>query len=259
MFRLHRRAPFLLHLKQPAARDTLCCSGVGIASAASLSVCGGSTGVGRGSVRAAATPRALAFLVITSSSCPASGRSTTPTRRIRTRTLLPALLALLDADRLFCDRLNDLEGQKAEDIDDVVVGLGVRDDAEAGPLAEAFALAEGEGGLAAVGPEDVLVARHVARAFVGGREAGERGFVLLFFRVVGFVFEVIGGEVGGVGVGVGARGDAVGGGFGEEGVDFPGQDQFGFLGGGSVGLFGRRIIGGFGDSGALESNRQYNR
>ena len=73
----------------------------------------------------------------------------------------------LDLERLLRDGLDDLEGQEAEDVDDVVVGLAVGDDAEAGPLAEALALAEGEGGLAAVGPVDVLVARHVLGAFVG--------------------------------------------------------------------------------------------
>ena len=219
VFRLHRRSPFLLHLEQPASRDTLCAGRVGIASAG-LSVYGGGGSVSGGAVGAAAAPGPLAFLIIGPGG--GGGRpSGVSARCVRARTLLSAFLALFDSDGFFRDRLHDFKGQKAKDVNDVVVGLGVRDDAEAGPLAEAFTFPKGERSLATVRPEDVLVARHVARAFVGAGEPGERSFVLFFFGVVGFVFDVVGGEGGGVGIGCC---DAVGGRFGEKGVNFPGED-----------------------------------
>ena len=116
-----------------------------------------------------------------------------------------------DLQRLLRQRLHDLKGQESENVNHVVVRFAVDDGPEAGPLAEALALAEGEGCLPAVAPVDVLLLGHVLGAFVGGGEARERRFVLLLLF---FVFFVV------------ALGDL----FGEEGVDFPGEDEFGFLG-----------------------------
>lgn len=114
----------------------------------------------------------------------ATGRARRP-RRLE-------VLRGLDLQRLLGQRLHDLEGEETEDVDDVVVGLAVGHDAEAGPLAEALALAEREGGLATVGPEDILVACHVLGAFVSRGEARKRRFVLLFFLFVVFFVVALG-------------------------------------------------------------------
>lgn len=92
---------------------------------------------------------------------------------------------LLDFQGNLGEGLDHLEGEEAEDVDNVVGGLAVRHDAEAGPLAEALALAVREGRLAVLRPGDVLFARHGLCALVGLAEALERDVVhFLFFFVV---------------------------------------------------------------------------
>lgn len=86
--------------------------------------------------------------------------------RIR-RPLVVQVLGRFDLQRLFRQHLHDLKGQEAEDVNHVVVGSAVRHDPEAGPFAESLGFAEGEGGLPAFGPVDVLFFGHVSGAFVG--------------------------------------------------------------------------------------------
>lgn len=64
-------------------------------------------------------------------------------RRVR-RALIVQILRRFDLQRLFSEHLHNLKGQKAEDIDHVVVGSAVCDDAEAGPLSETLGFAEGK-------------------------------------------------------------------------------------------------------------------
>lgn len=98
--------------------------------------------------------------------------------------LLEEIFGLFHLEGLLGQGLDDLKGQEPQNVDDVVVGLAVRDDAEAGPLAETLALAEGEGGLATLGPVDVLLARHVLGALVGLLEPLQRREVHLFLLFI---------------------------------------------------------------------------
>lgn len=81
--------------------------------------------------------------------------------------LLEQVFVLLDLERFLSQGLHHLESQEAQDVDDVVRGLAVGDVVEAGPLPETLALAVGEGGLAELGPGDVLLLGHAAGALVG--------------------------------------------------------------------------------------------
>ena len=100
------------------------------------------------------------------------------------------LAFLFEFERRFRQRLHHFKGQEAEAVDDVVVGLAVGQRAEAGPLAEALALAEGKGCLAAFAEMDVLVFGHVLGAFVGGFKALESYFVHAVFLVVFLILQV---------------------------------------------------------------------
>jgi hypothetical protein len=97
---------------------------------------------------------------------------------------LQAGLLLLDVEGDLGQGLDHLKGQEAEDVDDVVRGPRVGDDAEAGPLAEALALAEGEGGLAVLGPGDVLLLGHGLCALVGLLQALQGDVVHLLLLLV---------------------------------------------------------------------------
>lgn len=94
------------------------------------------------------------------------------------------VLLLLDLEGHLGERLDHLERQEAKDVDDIVRGLAVRHDAEARPLAEALALAVREGGLAVLGPGDVLLARHGLCALVGLAQALQRDVVHLLLLLV---------------------------------------------------------------------------
>lgn len=94
------------------------------------------------------------------------------------------VLLLLDLEGDLGEDLHHLEGQEAKDVDDIVRGLAVRHDAEAGPLPEPLALAVGEGGLAVLGPGDVLVLGHDLGALVGAAEALEGDEVHLVLILV---------------------------------------------------------------------------
>ena len=94
------------------------------------------------------------------------------------------VLLFLDLEGDLGEGLDHLEGQEAEDVDDVVRRLAIRDDAEAGPLAEALALAPGEGGLAVLGPGDVLLLGHDLCALVGLAQPLERDVVHLLLLFV---------------------------------------------------------------------------
>lgn len=124
--------------------------------------------------------------------------------------LLIQVLLLLDAQRLLGEGLHDLKGQKAEDIDNIIVWLGFRDCSEASPLAETLALAEREGCLAILGPRDVLLLGHGLGALIGFLEALEGGVVHFLLVLVVFVV---------------ALGDFLG----VEGGDLPGKPDLGFL------------------------------
>lgn len=103
---------------------------------------------------------------------------------IGTTTVLPVIFALLDFQRLLSQGLDDLEGQETQDVDDVIVRLRLGDDTEPGPLAEALGFAVGEGGLAALRPEDVFLLGHVLGALVRGGQTLEGGGVLALFLVI---------------------------------------------------------------------------
>lgn len=124
--------------------------------------------------------------------------------------LLVQVLLLLDTQRLLGERLHNLKGQKAEDIDNIVVRLGLGDGPKASPLAESLALAERERCLAVLGPRDVLLLGHGLGALIGLLEALEGGIVHFLLVLVVFVV---------------ALGDLLG----VEGGDLPGKADFGFL------------------------------
>ena len=140
--------------------------------------------------------------------------------------LIIQILGGFDLQRLFRQGLHDLKGQEAQDIDDVIVGFGVGDDPEAGPFAEPLAFAEGEGRLAAVGPENVFVLGHVLGALVGGGEAGEGcgGLFGFVFALVGVVFVFALRYL-----------------FGVKGGYVPGEADAGFFASGVGRLLGRRV------------------
>lgn len=127
-----------------------------------------------------------------------------------TALLLIQVLLLLDAQRLLGEGLHDLKGQKAQDIDNIVVRLGLGDRPEASPLAEALALAESEGCLTVLRPRDVLLLGHGFGSLIGFLEALEGGVVHFLLVLVVFVV---------------ALGDFLG----VEGGDLPGKPNLGFL------------------------------
>ena len=100
---------------------------------------------------------------------------------------LDPILLRLHPQRLLRQSLHDIIEQEAQDVDDVVVGFAVGDDAETGPLAEPFGFFVGEGCLAAFAVVDVFVLGHAFCALVGLLEAFEGGGVGFFFFFVVFV------------------------------------------------------------------------
>ena len=117
---------------------------------------------------------------------------------------LVQVLFPFDLERFFRQRLHHLEGQEAQYVNDVVVGLAVRHDTEPRPLAEPFPFAEREGRLSAVAEVHVLVLGHVFRPLVGQFEPLQRRVVHFFFVFVFFIFAI---------------GDL----FGVEALDVPGE------------------------------------
>lgn len=99
-------------------------------------------------------------------------------------TVLLVVFSFLDLERLLREGLDNLKGQEAENIHNVVIGLGLGDDPEARPLAKPLALAVGEGGLATLRPEDVLLLGHVLGALIGRGEALKGRIVLLLLLLV---------------------------------------------------------------------------
>lgn len=130
--------------------------------------------------------------------------------------LVPAAVALVrvfdrfDFQRLLGEQRDDLVRQEAQNVHDVVVGLAVRHDAEARPLAETLAFAEGERCLSALGEVQIFLGVHAFGALVGLLEARERGGGHFVFLFVFFVF---------------ALGDL----FAVETRHVPGQADFGFF------------------------------
>lgn len=103
---------------------------------------------------------------------------------VRPATIFLVVFPLLDLERFLRKSLNNLKGQEPENVHNIIVGLGFGDDSKARPLAEPLALAVGEGGLATLRPEDVLLPGHVLRALVGRGETLEGRIVLLLLLFV---------------------------------------------------------------------------
>lgn len=110
---------------------------------------------------------------------------------VGTTTVFPMIFALLDFQSLLSQGLDDLEGEETQDVDNIVVRLGLGDDTEAGPLTETLGLAVGEGGLATLRPEDVLLLGHVLGAFVSSGQTLEGGGILALLLVI-FVILALG-------------------------------------------------------------------
>jgi hypothetical protein len=100
------------------------------------------------------------------------------------RPLPELVLVVLDLERLLGERLHHLKRQEAENVDNVVRRLAVRDLAEARPLPEALALAVRERGLPEFRPRHVLLARHDLGALVGLAQPLQRDVVHLFLLLV---------------------------------------------------------------------------
>lgn len=108
--------------------------------------------------------------------------------RALARPLPELVLVVLDPERLLGERLHHLERQEAEDVDNVVRRLAVRDLTKARPLPEPLALAVRERGLPEFRPRHVLLARHDLGALVGLAQPLQRDVVHLFLLLVLFVF-----------------------------------------------------------------------
>ena len=100
---------------------------------------------------------------------------------------LVQILGVLDLQSLLGQGLDHLKSQEAQDVDNVVIGLTVRNHSEPGPFPEALSLAEGEGSLTTFRPVDVLFLGHILGAFVGFFEALEAGVVHFLFVLVFFI------------------------------------------------------------------------
>lgn len=125
-------------------------------------------------------------------------------------TVLLVVFALLDFKCLLGQSLDDLEGKESEDVNNVIVWLGFGHDSEACPLAESLALAVGEGSLATLGPEYILLPCHVAGTFISGGKTLEGRVVLFLLFFILFIFTL--GDLDGV-----------------ETVDIPRKSDFGAL------------------------------
>lgn len=97
------------------------------------------------------------------------------------------VLRSFDIQRLLGQGLDNLKGQEAEDINDVVVRFAVDDGPKARPLSESFALPECKAGLSTVGPVDVFLSGHVFGTLVSRRQARKGRFILFLFLLVFFV------------------------------------------------------------------------
>lgn len=88
---------------------------------------------------------------------------------------------------LLSQSLDDLECEKAQNVNNVIVRLAVGVEMKAGPFPEPFSFAEGEGCLSTFAVVDIFLPRHVLGTFVGGLQSGDGRLVHLLFLLVLFV------------------------------------------------------------------------
>lgn len=94
------------------------------------------------------------------------------------------VLLLLGLESHLRQRLDHLKSEETQDVDDVVRGLAVGDDAEARPLAKALALAPGKRCLAVLGPSDIFLPGHGLGALVSLAQSLKGDVIHLFLFLV---------------------------------------------------------------------------
>jgi hypothetical protein len=97
---------------------------------------------------------------------------------------LLAVFPLLDLQSLLGEGLDYLECKKAEDVDNIIIGLRIGHHAKPSPLPETSSLAVSERRLPTLRPEDIFLLRHMLSPLVRRRQSLEGRVVLLFLLLV---------------------------------------------------------------------------